>query len=129
MLARREAHGILEGKNVPFAMHIRVKRKPKLDTKVTIHPNLKGQSIRNVRKFVQTKRALWDSGAIEIFGLEPGKALLAGKLPIAPATESESWFGRLVDDVAVIADFFGIDVKWPTKISDQDKELLIYSNG
>jgi len=107
----REAHGILEGKNVPFAMHIRAKRKPKRDTKMTIHPNLKGHSIRNVRRFVQTKRALWNSGAIEIFGLELGKVLLAGKLSIAPATESESWFGRLVDDVAAIADFFGIDIK------------------
>jgi hypothetical protein len=121
----REAHGVLEGKNVPFAIHIRVKRKPKLDTKMTIHPNLKGQSIHSVRKFVQTKRALWDSGAIEIVGLELGKVLLAGRLSIAPATESDSWFGRLVDDVTEIADYFGIDIKWPAKITDQDKELLI----
>jgi len=121
----QEAHSILEGKNVPFVMHFRVRRKPKFDAKVTIEPNLKGQNIRSVKKFVQAKRALWNSGAIEIFGLELGRAVLAGKLSIAPATESESWFGRLVDDIAAIADFFGIEIKWPTKITDEDKELLI----
>jgi hypothetical protein len=62
---------------------------------------------------------------MEIFGLEFGKPMLAGKLSLAPATESESWFGRLVDDVAAIADFFEIEIKWPTKITEEDKELLI----
>jgi hypothetical protein len=120
----KEAHSILEGKNVPFVMHFRV-RKPKFDAKVTIEPNLKGQNIHSVKKFFQAKRTLWNSGTIEIFGLELGKAVLAGKLSIAPATESESWFGRWVDDIAAIADFFGIEIKWPTKITDGDRELLI----
>jgi TIR domain len=121
----QEAHSILEGNNVPFVMHFRMRRKPKFDAKVTIEPNLKGQSVGSVKKFVQAKRALWNSGAMEIFGLEFGKPMRAGKLSLAPATESESWFGRLVDDVAAIADFFEIEIKWPTKITEEDMELLI----
>lgn len=120
-----EAHGTLEGKDVPFVVHLRVKRKPALDMKMTIEPELKGKSVRFVHKFVQMKRALWESGHIEIFDLESGAVLLAGKLSIPPAAKADIWFGRSVDDVAAIADFFGVDIKWPKEITEADFDLLI----
>jgi hypothetical protein len=120
-----EAHGALEGKDVPFVVHFRVKRKPALDMKMTIEPELKGKSVRFVQKFVQMKRALWESGQIEIFHLESGAVLLAGKLSIPPASKADIWFGRSVDDVAAIADFFGVDIKWPKEITEADFDLLI----
>jgi hypothetical protein len=120
-----EAHGTLEGKDVPFVVHLQVKRKPALDMKMTIEPELKGKSVRFVHKFVQMKRALWESGQIEIFDLESGAVLLAGKLSIPPASKADIWFGRSVDDVAAIADFFGVDIKWPKEITEADFDLLI----
>jgi hypothetical protein len=106
-------------------VHIRVKRKPSLDMQMTIKPELKGRSIRFVHKFVQMKRALWESGQIEIFDLESGTNLLAGKLSIPAASKEEIWFGRLVDDVSVIAGFFGLDIKWPKELTEADFDLLI----
>jgi hypothetical protein len=120
-----EAHGTLSGKDVPFVIHMRVKQKPSLDMKLTIEPELKGKSIRFVHKFVQMKRALWESGQIEIFDLESGTAMLAGKLSIPPASEKELWFGRVVDATAAIAEFFGIDLKWPKEITETDMDLLV----
>jgi hypothetical protein len=120
-----EAHSILEGKDVPFLMHFRVKRKPTLDMNMTIKPQLKDRSIRFVKKFVQMKRALWESGQVEVFDLESGSIALAGKLSMAPASETEVWFARLVDDVAAITDFFGIDIKWPREITEADVDLLL----
>jgi len=92
---------------------------------MTIKPELKGRSIRFVHKFVQMKRALWESGQIEVFDLESGVGLLAGKLSIPPASEADIWLGRLVDDVTAIANFFGVDIKWPREITDADIDLLI----
>jgi hypothetical protein len=120
-----EAHGTLEGRDVPFVVHLRVNRKPALDMQMTIKPELKGKSIRFVHKFVQMKRALWESGRIEVFDLESGTALLAGKLSIPPASEKELWFGRVVDATAAIADSFGIDLKWPKEITETDIDLLV----
>lgn len=120
-----EAHGTLSGKDVPFILHLRAKRKPSLDVQMTIEPELKGKSIRFVHKFVQMKRALWESGQIEIFDLESGVVRLAGKLSVPPASQRDLWFGRVVDDTAAIADFFGIDIKWPTEITETDIDLLI----
>jgi hypothetical protein len=120
-----EAHGTLSGKDVPFVVHLRVKRKPSLDILMNIKPELKGNSIRFVHKFVQMKRALWESGQIEILDLQSGTVLLAGKLSIPPASEKELWFGRVVDATAAIADFFGIDVKWPKEITQTDIDVLV----
>lgn len=120
-----ESHSILEGKDVPFVMHFRVKRKPTLAMNMTIKPQLKGRSIRFVKKFVQMKRALWESGQVEVFDLGSGSVVFAGKLPLAPASNTEMWFGRLVDDVAAIADFLGIDIKWPREITEADIDLLL----
>lgn len=120
-----EAHGTLSGRDVPFVVHLRVRRKPSLDLQMTIKPELKGKSIRFVHKFVQMKRALWESGQIEIFDLESGTVLLAGKLSIPPASEKEIWFGRVVDAAAAIADFFGIDLKWPREITEADIDSLV----
>jgi hypothetical protein len=69
---RLEAHGVLEGKDVPLMMHFRAKRKPKLDLSITIKPQPRGKSIRVVKKFVQLKRALRESGQIEVFSPESG---------------------------------------------------------
>lgn len=120
-----EAHGTLSGKDVPFVVHLRVKRKPSLDMQMTIKPELKGKSIRFVHEFVQAKRALWESGQIEIFDLESGTVLLAGQLSIPPASEKELWFGRVVDAATAIADFFGIDLKWPKEITETDIDVLV----
>jgi hypothetical protein len=120
-----EAHSTLAGKDVPFVVQLRMKRKPSLDMRMTIEPELKGKSIRFVHKFVQMKRALWESGQIEVFDLESGAVLFAGKLSIPPASKAEIWFGRLVDDVAAITDFVGVDIKWPRDITEADIELLI----
>jgi hypothetical protein len=120
-----EAHATLSGKDVPFVLHLRVKRKPSLGMQMTIKPERKGKSIRFVRKFVQMKRALWESGQIEIFDLESGTVVLAGKLSIPPASEKELWLGRVVDATAAIADFFGIDLKWPKEFTEADIDLLV----
>jgi hypothetical protein len=120
-----EAHGVLEGKDVPFVVHLRARRKPKLGLSATIESQCKGKSIRVVKKFVQMKRALWESGEIEIYDLESGSARLAGKLSIPPASKTDLWFGRVVEDVAAIGDFFGVDIKWPSEINEADIDLLI----
>jgi hypothetical protein len=120
-----EAHGTLSGRDVPFVVHLRVKRKPSVDVLMTIKPELKGNSIRFVHKFVQMKRALWESGQIEIFDLQSGTVLIAGKLSIPPASEKEIWFGRVVDATAAIADFFGVDVRWPKEITQNDIDVLV----
>jgi TIR domain len=120
-----EAHSTLSGKDVPFVVHLRMKRKTSLDVQMIIEPELKGKSIRFVHKFVQMKRALWESGKIEIFDLESGTVRLAGELLIPAASETELGFGRMVDDLAMIADFFGIDLKWPKEITETDKDVLV----
>lgn len=86
---------------------------------------LKGKGIRFVHKFVQMKRVLWESGQIEIFNLESGAVLLAGKVSIPAVSEKELWFGRVLDATAAIADYFGIDLKWPREITETDIELLV----
>jgi hypothetical protein len=120
-----EAESTLEGKDVPFVIHLRAKRKPALDMSMTIKPCLNGKSIRFVKKFVEMKRALWESGQIEVFNLESGSVVLAGKLSMAPASDTEIWFGRLVDDMVAITDFFGLDIKWPREITEADIDLLL----
>ncbi len=83
-----ESHGILEGKDVPFVMHLRAKQKPQLDLRITIEPHSKGRSIRLVKKFVQMKRTLWESGQIEIVDSESGSVIL-GVCPRIPFRSSE----------------------------------------
>lgn len=120
-----EAHGTLDGKEVPFVVHLRAKRKPKLELSMTVEPHLKGKSVRFVKKFVQMRRTLWESGQIEVVDLESGSIMLAGTLLIRPASEADLRFGRAVDDISAIADFFGVDITWPRKITEADIDLLV----
>jgi hypothetical protein len=120
-----EAHSTLAGKDVPFAVQLRVKRKPSLTAKMTIEPQLNGKSIRFVHKFVQMKRALWESGQVEVFNLESGAVSFTGRLSIPNASNADIWFGRLVDDVTTIADFLRVDLKWHRNITKGDIDLLV----
>lgn len=120
-----EAAAIIRGKDTPFVINLLVKRSPTLDLAMTIEPHLKGRSIRVVQKYVEMKRALWKSGVVSIFNLETSSSLISGRITIPAPSESDIWFGRLVEDVASIANFFSIDIKSLDDITEADIELLI----
>ena len=63
---------------------------------------------------------------IEIFDLETDSLILSANCKFeAPSEKQGDWF-RMIDDAAMVADYFGLSVKWPATVSEQDAELLAF---
>jgi hypothetical protein len=117
---------VVGGQTVPFLLRVILPRDETGSANFEVEPRIIGVEIHPVQKYTRALRAMHQGGVIEIFNLETDSQMFSGNCkPEAPTEKLDSWF-RMVDDIAMVADYFGVTVRWPATISEQDAELLAF---
>lgn len=114
------------GQNVPFLLHVVLPLRESGGANLRVEPHIIGAEVHTVRKYANTMRAMQKGCVIEMFNLETDSLVFSGNCKLEAPTEREDCWFRMVDDVATVADHFGLTVKWPTAVSEHDAELLTY---
>jgi len=90
------------------------------------HARYLGEDVRQVKKFLDALAGLREGGELEFFDLEAeavfatvGGATLGGESP------AELGFHQIVTDLAQIAERFGVEIRLPSDMSDQDSESIV----
>lgn len=117
---------VVGGQNVPFLLRVIWPLDDANDSSFEIEPQIIGAEIRALQKYARTIRAMHKGCVIEIWNLETDSLFASGNCKLETPTENQEFWFRMIEDVAKVADYFGLTVQWPATVSEQDGELLAY---
>lgn len=117
---------LVGGRNLPFVLRLILRSGASSEPDFEITPQITGAEVHALQKYTRAIRAMREGGSIEIVNLETDSLIFSGNSKLeAPTEKQDCWF-RMVDDVATVADYFGLTVNWPATISERDAELLLF---
>lgn len=120
---------VVRGQSIPFLLRMIVSQGRLDNVNVEIEPQIKGAEVHAVQKYARAMRAIRKSGVIEIFNLETDSVAFSVDCKLEGPTKEQEWRFRIIDDVVAITDYFGLSVRWPSTISEQDADLLVMLKG
>ncbi len=121
-----EVSVVVEGQNVPFLLRLILALDGPNGGNIEIEPQIIGAEIHALQKYSRALRVVQNGGVIEIRGLETDSAIFSGSCKLEGPTEKQDHWHRMVDDIALVSDYFGLSLKWPAAISEQDAERLLF---
>lgn len=95
------------------------------ESSFNIAPVLDHADVRELRSVIECFEALRRSPFIEISSVEFNAPLLAGEVPFSSSIELEEGLVQVIYDAAIVADRFGVSLKLPSVISDDDLNALL----
>jgi hypothetical protein len=117
---------VVSGRDIPFLLRVILLRDGVIGANFEIEPQIKGAEVHAIQKYTRAIRAMQTGGVIEIFNLETDSLILSGNCRLDALTEKQDCWFRMIDDVSTVADYFGLTMKWPAAISEQDAEILAF---
>jgi hypothetical protein len=91
------------------------------------HRRYVGEGVRLVKKFLDAVALLKAGGELEFFDLEAETVFATiGGADIGEETPAERGFRQIVTDLAQIAERFEVDLRFPSDMSDEDLESVVF---
>lgn len=113
----------LSGRSVPFKVSV-VASILAGEAALTIHFDATQRNPRVIKKSLDALNLLRPSGTLRIFDLETEKVLLEPLCSLPEETPQQSGRRAFINDVVVIADRFGLDLRLPDKITEEDLSTI-----
>ncbi|MGA9644760.1 MAG: hypothetical protein WBQ76_02395, partial [Candidatus Korobacteraceae bacterium] len=92
---------------------------------INIAPVFTGANVCNLQHVIDCMTTLKVSPFIEVSSVEFGVPILAGEVPFSAATGIEPGLLDVITDAALISKHFGVALKLPDKITDDDLQALL----
>ncbi len=110
--------------NLPFKLSFVLRKDPNtvVDFKVDYKPV--GAEVRAMKKLIAAMDCVGKDGVMEFFDLDQGKllfTLVAGEQEII---DIDTKFRSLINDVALVADHYGVELIIPGKLTEDDRKAL-----
>jgi len=108
----------------PFSFQTVIPRSGMTSGDFEFRCKLAGEDVHVLQKYFGAMMTLQESGDFEIRVLQTDTLLLKGKCSIEKPSVEDIWYGKIINDVASVADHLGLTVKWPENITAHDIEVL-----
>jgi hypothetical protein len=114
----------LSGKNIPFKLFIAMSNPPKGDAAFNIENDWVQREPKEIQKSLDAFNLLRPSGQIRIFDLETEKNLVEAGVQLPEETPLQVRRRNLIADAVSIATRFGITLRLPENIEEEDFETI-----
>ncbi len=118
----------LSSKNVPFKLSLVLPTRQTGDAAFTVENDWTQRDPKAIKKSLDAFNLLRPSGAIHIFDLEAEKHLLDAGISLPDETPQQVARRSFINDVVTIADQFGVNLKLPDKVTEEDFETIYVLN-
>jgi hypothetical protein len=132
-LGTQEAELICTSEKLLFDMLLTVPMPLDLNgpLKITFrHRAFVGESVKQVKKFLDAMALLRPSGEVEIFDLKDERVFArAAAVEVGTENDAERSFHQAVTELAKIADRFRVELPLPRGLTDEDSESIVLLNA
>jgi hypothetical protein len=108
----------------PLPIEIRLTLRLGAEATMTIRPLFDNADFGNLQQVLQFVGALKKSPYIEIFSVEFGFPIMQGEVPFPPELDFNDGLLKVIEYAAIVSKHFGVALKMPAKITDNDLETL-----
>jgi hypothetical protein len=123
-LGRQEIAFKSEG-HLPVEITLKFRLGDDMKAGMTFRPLIQGAKARDAQLILEFLEELRDSGQIEVSSLETGEVLFRGADHFMDHLKIGSVLRSIVRDASVVSVFFGVELRIPEKVYNNDKENLI----
>lgn len=125
-IGTEESEYVCEGDNLPFKMFIVCPKNATPTNRGTIRFSSKivGCAATKVLKFIDAMATVQPAGEIEIFDLKDEVVCFRSKIELEAGSEEQA-YRRFVNDIALIANRFQVELRIPASITQEDIESIL----